>query len=68
MSGWREFKTWLLQESKILSELLKTEASESDAKDFRIRQEKLQVSLSLKSRIKTRVKVKLCVLWRPCRL
>lgn len=44
MSRWREFKAWLLQESKVLSEVLGKEASEADAKEFKIRQEKLQVS------------------------
>lgn len=43
MSRWREFKAWLLQESKLLSEVLRKEASEPDAKEFKIRQEKLQV-------------------------
>lgn len=43
MSRWREFKAWLLQESSNLSEVLRKEASESDAKDFKIRQEKLEV-------------------------
>lgn len=43
MSRWREFEAWLLQESKLLSEVLSKEASEPDAKELKIRQEKLQV-------------------------
>ncbi|XP_075883836.1 nesprin-3 [Nelusetta ayraudi] len=42
MSRWREFEAWLLRESRLLSEVLGKGASEPDAKEFKIRQEKLK--------------------------
>lgn len=47
MSRWREFEAWLLRESRLLSEVLGKGASEPDAKEFKIRQEKLKVCFFL---------------------